>query len=276
MAERDRGQPVDADVDVGARLGAAGQRQVASARCAAADEHGVVALRHQLLQAVDALAADEFDAEVEDVAGFLVDDFLGQAEFGDLAADEAARLGLGVEDRDLVAVLGQVARHRQRGRAGADAGDALAVLLGRRLRQAVADIVLVVGGDALEAADRHRLLARLVLDARTAAGRLARAVAGASQHAGEDIRFPVDQVGIRIAAGGDQADVFGHGRVGRTGPLAVDHFMKVVRANDIGRTQCSYSLRQWRFTLPGHPGRPCEPAGSGTHHRRRQDLSRLS
>ena len=45
------------------------------------------------------------------------------------------------------------------------------------------DIVLVVGGDALQAADRHRLF----LDAAAAARRLAGPVAGAAEDAGEDV-----------------------------------------------------------------------------------------
>ncbi len=56
MAERDRGQPVDADMDVGSSLVAARDRQVAPARRAAADEDRVVVVVQQRLQAVDPLA----------------------------------------------------------------------------------------------------------------------------------------------------------------------------------------------------------------------------
>ena len=42
VLERDRLEPVDPDVDVGARLGAAGELQILAARRAAADEDGVV------------------------------------------------------------------------------------------------------------------------------------------------------------------------------------------------------------------------------------------
>ena len=72
--------------------------------------------------------AAKLHAQVEDVAGLLVDHRLGQAEARDLRADEAAGLGLAVEHRDLVAQRRQVARDGERGRPGADAGDALAVL----------------------------------------------------------------------------------------------------------------------------------------------------
>ena len=64
--------------------------EVAPARRAGADEDRVVVLGEQRLQAVDALAAAELDAEVEDVADLLVDHRFGQAEARDLRADHAA------------------------------------------------------------------------------------------------------------------------------------------------------------------------------------------
>ena len=73
MAERDRRQPFDADVDIGGGFLAAGDVELAAARGAGADEDRVVILVEQLLQAVDAMPALELDAEVEDVIGLLVD-----------------------------------------------------------------------------------------------------------------------------------------------------------------------------------------------------------
>ena len=106
---------------------------------------------------------------------------------------------------------------------------------GRRSR----DVFLVVGGDALQAADRDRLglLALVFLHAAAAARGLARTVAGAPEDAGEDVRFPVDHVRIAVAALRDQADVFGNRRVGGTRPLAIDHLVEVVGMTDIGRLQ---------------------------------------
>jgi rhodanese-related sulfurtransferase len=109
-------------------------------------------------------------------------------------------------------------------------------------RQQVADVALVVGGDALQAADRDRLLAlaavrRFVLDAAAPTRRFAGAVAGAPEDAGKDVRHPVDHVGLAVAAGGDQANVFGNGRVGRACPLAIDDFVEIVGDADIGRLQ---------------------------------------
>ena len=114
-------------MDVGRCLLAAGDRQVAPARRAAADEDRVVVLVQQRLQAVDALAESHLHAEVGDVADLLVDDLLGQAEFRDLAADHAAGARVDIVHHQLVAERRQVAGDGQRGGAGADQGDSLAV-----------------------------------------------------------------------------------------------------------------------------------------------------
>ena len=108
----------------------------------------------------------------------------------------------------------------------------------RGLGQAARDVALVVGGDALEAADGHRLF----LDPAAAAGRLARAVAGAAQDAREDVGLPVDHVGVGVAPGGDQADVFGNRRMRRAGPLAIDDLVEVVGILDVGRLQYHFLL----------------------------------
>ena len=174
---------------------------------------------------VDALAAAEFDAEVEDVTDLFVDHRFGQAEFRNLRAHHAAGFRVAVEHDDVIAERREIARHGQRGGPGADQRDALAVLRSRRLRQPRGDVVLVVGGDALQAADRDRL----VFDAAAPAGRLAGAVAGAAEHARKHVGLPVDHVGVGVTPCRDQADIFGHRRVRRAGPLAVDDFVEVVR-----------------------------------------------
>ena len=93
------------------------------------------------------------------------------------------------------------------------------------------DVILEIGGDALQAADRNRGF----FDAAAAARGLAGTVAGAAENSRKHIRFPVDHVGVAIAAFGNQADVFRNGRVRRTGPLAIDYFMKVVGCRNISR-----------------------------------------
>ena len=107
---------------------------------------------------------------------------------------------------------------------------------GARLGQARRDVVLVVGGHALQAADRHRLgLGRvLFLDPSAPAGRLAGPVAGAAEDAGEHVGHPVDHVGVAVAALPDQADVFGHGGVGGAGPLAIHDLVEVGRIGHVG------------------------------------------
>ncbi len=218
---------------------AAGNVELAPARRARADEDRVVALGQQRLQAVDALAEAQLDAHVGDVAAFLVDDRFGQAEARDLGAHHAAGLGVAVEHDEVVAQRRQVARHGERGRAGADrARRACRSSVVGDARQAVADVVLVVGGDALQAADRDRLL----LDPAAPAGRLARAVAGAAENAGKDVRLPIDHVGVGVAPGGDQADIFGHRRMRRAGPLAIDDLVEIVGRGNIGRLQRAFSL----------------------------------
>ena len=92
MAERHAGKPVDADVNIAGGFLAAGNVELAAARRAGADEDRVVVFGEQFLQAVDALAALELDAEVEDVVGFLVDHRIRQAEFRNLRPHHAARL----------------------------------------------------------------------------------------------------------------------------------------------------------------------------------------
>ncbi len=231
VAEGDRGEPVDADVDVRRRFLAAGNLEVAPARRAAPDEHRIPTLCQQRLEAVDALAAAKFDAEVEDVIALLVDDGFGQAEARDLRADHAARVRILIEYDTVIAERGEVARDRERGGAAAHERDTLAVLHRRRLGEAIADVVLEVGGDAFEAADRHRL----VLHTHASAGRLAGPVAGASENSGKDVGFPVDHVGVAIAARRDQADIFGHRRVRRTCPLTIHDLMEVVRPRNVGR-----------------------------------------
>ena len=59
-----------------------GDIEVAPARRAGADEDRVVVLREQLLQAVDVAATAELDADIEDIADFLVDHRFGQPKFG--------------------------------------------------------------------------------------------------------------------------------------------------------------------------------------------------
>src|SRR6266571_1391664 len=209
---------------------AAGNVEIAAARCAAADEDRVIILGEQSFQAVDAFAADKFDAEIEDVLAFLVEHGFRQAEFRNLRAHHTAGLRILIHDDAVVAHRREIARHRQRSRTAADQCDALAVFLRRRFGQPVTDVILEIGGDALEPADRDRFL----LDPAATAGRFAGPVAGAPENPRKHIGVPVDHIGVAITPGGDQADIFRNGGVGWTGPLAVHHFVEVVRDRNVG------------------------------------------
>src|SRR3954467_8537086 len=160
---------MDADVNIGGSFLAARNVELASARRAGADEHRVPALRQQRLEAVDALAADEFDAEPEDVVALFVDHALRQPEPRDLGADHAARLRVLIEDHTAVAERCEITSDRERSRAAAHQSDALAVRGRRSLGQAALDVIFVVGRDALQPTDRHRVL----LDPDAPAGGLA-------------------------------------------------------------------------------------------------------
>ena len=230
VAERHAGEPVDADVNMASCFLAAGNLEFAAARRAGADKDRVVVFAEQFLQAVDALTALELDAEIENVIGFLVDHGIRQPEFRNLRSHHSARLGVGIEHGAVIAERREVAGHRERGGAAADDRNTLAVFRGRP-RHAVFDVVLEVGGDALQPADRDRS----VLDAAAAARGLARTIAGASENPRKHVGPPIDHVGVAIAALSNQPDVFWNWRMRGASPLAVDNFMKVVRCRDISR-----------------------------------------
>src|SRR6185312_4263017 len=117
-----------------------------------------------------------------------------------------------------------------RSAAGTDAGDALAVLQLGYLGQTAGDIVPVIGRDALQPADRDRL----VLDATAPTGRLAGAITHASEDSRKHVGVTVHHVGVGEPSLGDQTDVFGDICVGRTCPLAIHDSMKVVGVRSIG------------------------------------------
>ena len=103
------------------------------------------------------IALDSILTPVADEAvHFLLDDVLGQAELGDAVEQHAAGRVEGLEDRDVVAVLDELARGGQAGGAGADDRDLLA---GRRrgvgLRSGPG-APGPVGDEALEVADGDR------------------------------------------------------------------------------------------------------------------------
>jgi hypothetical protein len=183
----------------------------------AADEDRVEPLPKQRAHAVDALAGTEFHAEVEHIAHLLVDHALRQTELGNLRAHHAAGLGVAVEHDELVAEGCQVSRNGERRRSCADECDALAVLLRSRLGQELADVFLE------SAATRFRRqiatgsgFAFLSPPSSTRPRRHAGSQGGrrCARESGEDVRLPVDEIRVAIAAGGDEPDVLGNRGVG--------------------------------------------------------------
>ena len=190
-------------------------------------------LSSSAFEAVDRRVVADVDAHVEDVADLLVEDLLGQAERRDVDAHQAAGPRQLLEDRDLVAERHQVVgdRERRRARRRCSATRLPFFSIGRR-RQQVLDVAAMVGGDALQPADRDRL----AVDAPAPARRLARPVARAPEDAREHVRLAVEHVGVGEPALRDQPDVFRDVGVRRTGPLAVDDPVVVVRVANVGWT----------------------------------------
>jgi hypothetical protein len=89
----------------------------------------------------------------------------------------------------------------------------------------------MVGGDTLEPADRDRAF----LDTAAAACGFARAVTDPAENAGKNIGLAVLDVGVAEPALGDKADVLGNIRMCRTGPLAVDDLVEVLRVGGVSR-----------------------------------------
>ena len=140
-----------------------------------------------------------------------------------------------LENRHLVAERQQIVRHGERGRAGTDAGDSLAVLFLRRTRQQRRDVIAVVRRHTLQAANGDGLL----LDSAATARGLAGPVADPAQNSGKNVRVAIHHVRFGELALRDQPDVFGDIGVSRAGPLAVHHSMKVIRFGGIGRFHVS-------------------------------------
>ena len=128
---------------------------------------------------------------------------VGRLVGGDAVFVEAARLGLAVEDHDIVTVHGEPVGGREAGGARADNGDALAG------RGCAGEELLVlghrdVGGVALEHADLDRLALGCLAHAGLFAQLLGRADAGA--HAAQDVLLENGFGGPERIVGQDLAD----------------------------------------------------------------------
>jgi hypothetical protein len=138
---------------------------------------------------------------------------------------------------DLVPKRHQVVCHRQRRRTCADQRDRLAVFDRGRFGQEMADVVFVVGRDALQTANRHGL----TVDTRPPACRLAWAITRPSENPREHVRVPIDHVRVGKPTVCDQPNVFRDVRVGRARPLAVHHTVVVVRIVGVSTSHLAVS-----------------------------------
>ena len=232
MSERHRLQPIDADMNA-IRFIAAGDVEVLAARSTAAGKNGVEALPEQFPHAVDRRAVADIGAHVRNLRDLLVEHRFRQTERGNIGAHQPARPVELLKNRDRVSERKQIVGNGQRGRTRADAGYTLAVFCFGNRRQQIGDFSSMIRRDALQTANRHRL----AVQAPAAASGLARPVASAPQNRREDVRLPVQHIGLCVTAQCDQPDIFRHIGVRRTGPLAIDDFMKVVRISDVGGFQ---------------------------------------
>ena len=117
--------------------------------------HCVEALLLEELLGVGDAAHDavvlELDAELLQAVNLALDDLLGQTELGDAVGQHAAAGEEGLEDRDLIAVAGELAGAGDAGGAGTHDGDLLAV--GRLDLGVMGELGGVVAEEALELAD---------------------------------------------------------------------------------------------------------------------------
>ena len=230
MAEGDGLEPLDADVDA-IRIVAPGNFEVLALGGTSADENGVIALVEQRLHALDAVVQSQVHAHVEDVADLFVEHIRRQAELRNIGAHQAAGRLERLEDRDLVAEWTKVVGDRQRGAARADQCHLLAIVLRRRLRQAIDDVVAMVGGNAFQPANCDWL----VLDATAATRRFAGAIADPAEDARKDVGLAIFHVRIAELSLGDQANVLRHVGMRRTAVLAVNDLVEILGIGDVGR-----------------------------------------
>jgi hypothetical protein len=231
VAEVNRFQPVDADVNVPGVVLTTGQIELLALRSAAAHEHGVEPLREQIPHAVDGAVIVNLHTHVHDVPDLLIQHPGWQAEGGDIGAHQPPGSVQLLEDVAVVTKGGEIVADRERGRAGADQSDPPAILLGRGAGQKVANLAPMVGRHPLESADGDRR----ALDPNPPAGGLAGTVAGAAQNSGKHVRFAVEQIALGEPALRDESNVLRHVGMGGACPLAVDYLVVVSRVADIGR-----------------------------------------
>ena len=198
---------------------AAGHVQRHGVHRAGADGDGVELL-HQLLEGdvtADADAVPEPDAQPLDELEVHLDGFARETEGGDADEHRAAAVGQLVEDGDLVAGRGQLARDGDAGGSGADDRDR--GVARRDLGHVVGDAARLVPLDeeALHGADRQR-----PVDVAAAAGALARRRADVGAHRRDRIGLARQDVALFEAALGGKVQVAATVRADGARFLALD------------------------------------------------------
>ena len=232
MPKRHTRQPFDAHMDVGCGSGATGNvGQVAASRRTRSHKDGVVIFFQQLAHAVYTMVEMGVDAKAQNITNLLIQNGLRKPESRDLAAHHAAAFGVFVVQVDGIPQRRQVARNGKRCRSATHQSNGFAVGGKRTFGHVRNNFAFVVGSHTFQAANGNGF----IFHTSAAAGRFARPVARSAQNTGKNVGFPVHQISFRVPLGGNQTDVFGHGRMGRTCVLAVDYFVEIFRIFDVGR-----------------------------------------
>ncbi len=193
------------------------------------------------------------DAEPGDVVDLFVEHLGGQTERGDVRAHETAGTIERLEDHAFVPHGREIVGNRERSAAGADQRDAPPILLRCGSRQPVFDVAAIIGCDALQTANRNRLL----FDAPASARRLTRPIAHASEDAGEHIGLAIQQVRVAEPPLRHETDVLGNIGVRRTCPLAIYNAVKVFSPVGVGRIhQAAKTVRSTNDFAWGFGGAP--------------------
>ncbi len=192
MLEGNRFEPVYADVYAVAVVAPRDLEVLAARRPGSNKDRVELAAVEQFLHALDSMVQLQVDAHVDDAVDFLVENLGRQTETRDVGAHQAARRIECFEDRNLVAERPKIVRDGQRRTAAAKKRHLLAVAFRRPFRQALRDVLAVIGRDPFQPANCHGLL----VDTSAAARRFARPVADAAEYPREHVRLAILDVGV--------------------------------------------------------------------------------
>ena len=203
---------------------------------AGANENSLVTVTEKVLQ-LEGLTnigiGTDLDVLEAQVAIFkIIQNALGQPEFGDAVAQHTANLVVGFKDSDIIAVAGQNDRDGQSRRAGADDGRLFAVGLGR-----AADHLRGIGGGDVVFNDRE--MHRRAFDATNAVSlTLVFMVADQAAHRGQRVILEQHPPGLVELVGLEQANYFRNVGVDGTPFLAARLFAAQTKVRLIHNVQC--------------------------------------